>query len=606
MLLVKLCVIILGLTCPGYLLARCFRLEHSWAAAFPLSALILVETVILFSLTGIPIQFVTVSGVLLLCMAICQILKNRHSTEVEIPSENERAGLPLWLISSILLFAGTILTTVALRTTLFPLRGLDTIFRWEGLARAMLEQQSLDFYPPVSATDYAIYLFPDGIPPLVATVYWWIYATLGETIQQATSISITLQLAATMALLFYGARHSFGAKAAWFALLAACTSPLLISGFAIGQETGFTALSVAGQLCFAWAAVRRPKTSTVIVVALFAALGALARDYGPALALAGFAVLAWNPATRRYLGVFILTTILFSAPWYLRSWALTGNPFFSHQIPGGFDVNAIHVAIINFYQQVYSFAHFDRAQWFNLLKHILTGGFLVISVSIPYGLFRWRHSTPLLVTTLLVTLLWIFSVAQTAGGPLYSTRVLTPALITLAVVTGAAFGQIYESKVAERKLVLSMLIAGLFLLSGYALTSTALYPADSPYGFSAITGTPVGSVQQLMVDKLEATDFPNSGVLTDLPFFAGVLQQSSRFRPVVLWSPEVDFIFDQQLEPNEIQKRLLANNIRLIFIDDQSTTNRFLMKYRFFRESADWKFLLDSPNEAAFFYFDPI
>lgn len=602
----KLGVIVLGLTAPGYMLARAIRLEHSWVAAFPLSALFMVETIVLFALTGIPIRFGTMAIALLLCVACCQIVKSvRRPVDPEFSSATESSGLPPNLTIAILLIAASVLITVTLRTTFFPLRGLDTIFRWEGLARTMLQHQSLAFYPPVSAADYAIYLYPDGIPPLAATIYWWLYATLGTPLPAVTAISIVLQLAATMALTYYATNYAFGNRAAWFALLAVATTPLLLNGFAIGQETGFTALAVAGQLCFAWAAVRKPQLSTVIVAALFAALGALARDYGPALALAGFAVLAWHRQTRRYLPAFILTTVLLSAPWYLRSWALTGNPFFSHRLPGGFSVNSVHVAIIDYYKDVYSFAQFDLARWLSLVKHLCVGGFLLIFVGIPHALVRWREAAPLLLTTILVTLLWIISVGQTAGGVIYSTRVLTPAAVALAIAAGAACSRIYESFCPQQNLVRPFAVAGLIMLAGYALVSAALYPIPTRYGFSTPTDAADGSFQQLMIEKLEAANFPPTGVLTDAPFFGEVLKQRSRFQPVMFWSPEVDFIFDPQLAPREIQRRLLEKNIRLIFIDDRSTINRFLFRHNFFRESDDWKLLFEYPKQGAFYYFEP-
>ena len=122
---------------------------------------------------------------------------------------------------------------------------------------------------------------------------------------------------------------------------------MLINGFAIGQETGYTALAVAGQFCFTLAAVRTPRISSVMAAALFASLGALARDYGPALAASGFLVLAWDSRTRRFLPAFTVSVLILSAPWYLRNWVLAGNPLYPHEIPGGFRINAVYVAIQN-------------------------------------------------------------------------------------------------------------------------------------------------------------------------------------------------------------------------------------------------------------------
>lgn len=602
----NLCAVILGMTLPGYLLARLFRVEHAWAVAFPLSALFMVETIIFFSITDIPIRFSTTSGALLLCAFCCLIISSaRRPAHQEGSFCAKNSVLPPRLVAIILISAIAIIVTLAFRTTQFPLRGLDTSFRWEGLARAMLQQQSLDFYPPVSAGDFSIYLYPDGIPPLVATVYWWIYVTLGIHLPQATSISVVLQLTTTMALTFYAAEHLFGKQTAWFSLLAVSTCPLLFNGFAIGQETGFTALAIAGQLCFVSAAVRNPRVSAVIVAALFAALGSLARDYGPALALTGFVMLAWYPATRRYLPVFTLIAVLFSAPWYLRSWAMTGNPFFSHRIPGGFDVNAIHVAIMDYYKESFSFAQLNPERWLSLIRQLFTGGALMICVGLPYALLRWRNSMPVLVTVMVVTLLWIFSVGQTAGGVIYSTRVLTPAAVALSISVGSAFSCIYNSSIARRKIGRCLAIAGIIILSGYSLVSAVVYPFPSQFFNTATTSTPINSIQQALIDKLEASTLPSTGVLTDLPFIAETMIRSSRFRPVMYWSPEVEFVLDPHLETSEIKKRLQMMNISLVIVDAKSPNNRFLTRYKFFTERSSWTPLFEIQDEAAIFYLEP-
>lgn len=600
---IKLCVVVVGLILPGIMLARTLRVEHPWAIAFPLSALFLVETIILFSLTGIPIRLSTMSGALVVWVLLCQIISRRRTSDPIRPCTGEDSNPPVYLLTAILVFSCSLLMAMLLRTTLFPLCGPDTMFRWEGLALALLQQQSLDFYPPVSAGDYAIYLYPDGIPPLVASVYWWIYAVIGLPMKQATSISVVLQLAATMALTFYGTRHAFGSRAAWYTLLVIGTSPLLIAGFAIGQETGFTALSVAGQLCFAWAAVRNPKRSTVIVAALFAVLGALTRDYGPALALAGCSVLLWHRDTRRFLPLFILTVTLLAAPWYLRSWVLTGNPFFSHRIPG-FNVNGVHAAIMDHYQALYAFATFSPERWLMLVKQLMTGGFLALGIGLPYALVRWRELTPLVITALLVILLWLYSVGQTAGGVVYSTRVLTPAILVMAIAAGVALSRLDRTrKSGEGR---SFLVYGtrilLILLCGYTLVSMAIYPSRSQYFFTVPTGTVIGSFQQRMVDNLEATKVPPTGVLTDMTFLAEIMKRTSRFRPVMHWNPEVQFIFEQNLDTQEIHRRLVENNIKLILVDYKSPNNQFLSKFRFFRESSGWKLLYKMENEFAVYY----
>src|SRR5262249_23832904 len=158
-------------------------------------------------------------------------------------------------------------------TALYPLSGFDTCFRWDALARAMLAYESLSFYPPLSHEDFQIYLFPDGIPPLVSAVYWFLYAAWGVPSPAWTAIPVVLQVVSGAGLTWYAARARFGESGGWLALLALLSSPLFLSGVAIGQETGYTALSVAGQLAFALSAAHTPRWELALAAGLFAALG---------------------------------------------------------------------------------------------------------------------------------------------------------------------------------------------------------------------------------------------------------------------------------------------------------------------------------------------
>src|SRR6185369_11083822 len=128
----------------------------------------------------------------------------------------------------------------------------------------------------------------------------------------------------------------------------------------------------------------------------------------------------------------------FSAPWYLRNWALTGNPLYSHLIPGGFKVNAIHTAIMESYKEIYSFYRLDLLEWSRVLGAILIGAPLATLAGIPYLIVFWRDSVPLILTTALIVILWLWSLGQTSGGALYSLRMLTPATVTLSMSAGAA------------------------------------------------------------------------------------------------------------------------------------------------------------------------
>jgi hypothetical protein len=575
----------MGLMLPGYTLARSLRLKNCWIAAFPFSVLIMVELIVFFAILQIPVRFTTMAVALCGWTALNYLLLTLQKLP-PLPdlSSDEKANLSSLLQFGCIGLALLVVLAVAFRTTMYPLSGFDTFFRWEALARAMLQHESLNFYPPVSAKDFSIYVYTDGIPPLVSTVYWWVYACIGKPQMSVTAAPVTLQLVSVMALTFYGTSQAFGLRAAYFSLAALSVSTLFIGGVAIGQETGFTALSVAGQLCFAWAAVRNPRISLVISAALFAALGALARDYGPALSLAGFATLAWHSNTRKYLPLFVIIVIATSAPWYLRNWELTGNPLYSHAVLGGFHVNAVHTAIIESYKEIYSFYRLDLPQWLNLLGAICIGAPLAVLAGLPYLIAYWRNAVPLLITTVLIVTLWVWSLGQTAGGALYSLRMLTPAVVALSMSAGAAFSMLmdctsrYVTLLRNTALVLA-LFCGL-----YAAAFSFSHPFSPQYLFSAIfysyTGTPESCMgTQSLANQLQATSLPSTGVLTSNAYLATILQRDTRFRPVMVWSPEVSFVFDRHLTAQEIQRRLLRKHIGIISLHSDTINNRYLYQF---------------------------
>ena len=139
----------------------------------------------------------------------------------------------------------------------------------------MLQYQNFSYYPPTTADDFSKYVYPDSFPPLVATVYWWLYAAWGSACPRLTSVAIFLQAASCFALVFYAARTLFGTSGAVLSSIVLSSTALFLTGIANGQENGFTAVSFAGQLLFAFAATREPRTKFVVIAGLFAGLGAL-------------------------------------------------------------------------------------------------------------------------------------------------------------------------------------------------------------------------------------------------------------------------------------------------------------------------------------------
>ena len=292
---------IFGLVLPGFVIARAVR---TMGVGGGLSALVLLlgEAVIGCAIASKPIRFGTI-----LSIAICATVvgvavglatwyRRRDSEGETSPLHNApRRGAAYALSVAVGVVVVLVLAGTSLRTTLYPLSVRHTPFRWERSCE-MLEQKSLNYYPPVTAEDFEIYTYPDGIPPLVASVYWWLYAARGTPWPAITSVAIVLQQASCFYAVFL-LWMLFGLVGGLLALATLAGSSLFNSGVAMGQDSGYTALSCAGQLAFAFAAAKQPRLGLAIMTGLFAAQGAIARDYGPALALCGLVALSTDSGT---------------------------------------------------------------------------------------------------------------------------------------------------------------------------------------------------------------------------------------------------------------------------------------------------------------------
>ncbi len=160
---------------------------------------------------------------------------------------------------------------------------------------------------------------------------------------------------------------------------------------------------------------------------------------------------------------FLISAMLVSLPWYLKSWWLTGNPVYPFVFGGtfwdefrslaysgrgtgiGFDI--IELITLPYHLTLGAYLAFDLhgenlmtitirdANYLDGRSGIL---FLVfLPIVILYGLFRYRHPLPNSISYLLIFaithyLFWMFGVIGTAG--LWQSRLLLPAFVALCPV----------------------------------------------------------------------------------------------------------------------------------------------------------------------------
>jgi hypothetical protein len=616
---------VLGLLLPGYMICRALRVGPAWAAAFPISALLISLFVILAECVSLRLEFEVVGAGLLLVSAICRIiLWHRGERVVDVLAlrdnlklsrlaamiEQERTvatvGGDSWLDRSLsrcaLLLASVAIAIVFWRCAVVPLSYSDTLFRWEWLARLMLQEQSLSAYPPRFASDFNRYFYPDGIAPLVSCVYWWLYAGWGGRWPALSAISVSLQLLSAMGLAAHAARRMFGPGAQWYALLAMVASSALLTAFAVSLETGFTAIAVAGQLCFIAGATERnindnsasrwSRARWVIAAALFAAIGAMSRDYGPALAVTGLCAILQRRDTRWLAPLFVVVFTALAMPWYLRNFLLTGNPVFPLAVGSLFPVNPVLQGVLTDYQKQFGlFASGVGVRLREFGDYLAAGAGVLMLAGLPLVVWQARRHTSLLVTFVLMCLLWAWSSGVASSGFVMNGRVLAPAWIALSIAIGAACSAQSPRWRTLRNgwLIVATLtaIVSLISLSAYPLSISNLRA-----GWRLSVPEPMywNGPAMRVVDTLNAEQLKPTALLTDDVFLAVVLDQRSAHRPVSIWNPRVAFVFDPSLSAGEVRKMLIDSGITLVSITPGSANNRFLAKQRFYAEdSPHWR-----------------
>ncbi len=596
---------ILGLLIPGYFVARALRAPVPWASAFPLSALVLTQIVIAYTLLGIPIRFGYVLGAVVAVILISVAVWLRRNSRAEGELDNTALQHPskkYVVLSAILI--GLVLLGMSIRTALYPLSGPDTVFRWNVLPGLMIKYEGLAYYPPVTSEDFKKYTWPESFPPLAVTVYWWLYAAWGGDCPRITSLVIVLQAASCFTIVFHAARTLFGSAGGLLAIIALSSSAFFLHGLAIGQENGYTALSYAGQLWFAFAATREPKASSVVMAGLYGGMGALSREYGPFLLLSGFAVLACQRETRRFLPLFCLVSAVTGAPWYVRNWVLTGNPMYSLDIGFGFPVNTAFAGILSAYHQALKWSSYPAAAWVWVVKELLIGAPFALIVGLPGLLAAKRNGLALGISAATAFFLWFLSIPHTSGGLFFTWRVLTPAWVALSIAAGAFGYVLVDASNKRSRLLHAGATLAIVICGGYAVLCCWSQPFEPSEFSTAVVSTrsePLDSydLQVAIAKKLETSNLPSIGILTDDNSLAIALQRYSRFRPVMIYSPEVAFIFDPQMDAAEARRRLVENGIWLISISPRSLNNHYLFKFPFYRDYQNWQVVLNAPDREA-------
>jgi hypothetical protein len=581
---------ILGLILPGYLTARLLRCKAVWPAAVPLSILLLFFGAFFLNSIGIRLTFSAVFaweiGVLLL-LSIMYWRQRSAVRENVAPNGATVISYPL--------IAGTILVSVVAGYASFmvPLCGADTLFRWEFLARQIVRYQSLGFYPPVTTADFQRYFYPDGFAPIVSISYWWIYAVIGKILPAAVMPLVLLQYFSLLGFAWHLGERLSSRFAGWLACGMLAASPLFFRAVMIGQETGLTALAMVGAIAAMVDAKGKDDNRAFVLAALFAGLGGLTREYGVALGGGALLILGWRKLGWRGMFIFAVVTLALLVPWHLRNWLRCGNPLYTHSL-GIFPINPVYAALVDKFKVVFGLENFGTNEWKMLLTQLLQEAGLPLLIGMPMAFRQVRRHGWLSLSIALSIALWLLSIGYTNGGPVYSMRVLSPALVLASAM--AAINLADLSKMAiQRQWFLSAFVT-LFTL--YGAFCGAIFPTQ-PSAIHSLANVreiiatryvnPLADSQ--LLSQLPAAFPPGSRILADNPYAHSLLANNdSTYDLVPIWSPEVQFLFDPRISVVEQRKMLIDRRISGAIYDLQSVNTQFTFETsQFYKyDSSNW------------------
>jgi len=573
--------LLLGFLLPGWSLGRLLRSPAPWTTALVLSLPLLFAASLGLQVLGFALR----GGSVAILLGVFTVVAWWFSRKEPAPPSASRPAalflLPVAVLGALLL----------LRTTLQPLAFVDNLWRWDHLAVLVGERASLDFYPPASPGDYALYPYADGIPPMVSLAYWFLYQGAGGHQPSVTSLFVVLQYLSLVALTWRLGSRLFGPWAGGFGAACLVSSRLLFRAVATGHETGLTTLSLVGSLYFLVVARDAPRSwKPVLLAALAASVAPNSREYALAFLPLG-ALAAWGLALpKRCITGFLVVSTALAAPWYLRNWLRTGNPLFDNPIGGFFPGNPVHLALLHTYAHTWRQQAAEGGLVARYALELLAVAPLQLA-GLGAGLLNLRRTWYLLVPALAMGAIWWRSTPFTAGGGEWAMRVMAPALPLLSLSLAAGIEVLARRAPFVRRLAGAGLVASFVWTVPFAMT-WATPPEFVParfWGSAALhDSSPVpqglGRLADLVEAKVEAGGrlVSNSQELTPL-----LLPRGRTLVPV--WSPEVTILFDPALTEEQARKELRRCGIgyAVLPLPGRSMDVLLLHNFPFFAEGPD-------------------
>lgn len=571
-----------GLLLPGAALLRALRLPAGLAGSFIGSAASLYLSVVFFDVLRVPISLATLAlGLALVTAGSTAVAFVRSRSAPPPPAP---AGRPLPFLTDLGFWTPLLAVFwlfFAWRLGTQPLNGGDVDFRWSWLAEQMLQHRSLAFYPPRSAADFAGYFWVESIPPGVASLHAWAYACAGRVDEVWASAGGLLQMLALHDLAWRLGDTWGGRETARRAVVLVAALPLLNWSVLLGQETGLTTVAVAGITFAAFRWRSSSEAGWLGLVVLSAVLGAGTREYGLAFPVYAAVLLRLFRAPARVAFATGGLALALGLVWPVRTWILTGNPFYSLRVGSAFAVNGFFV---DWAETISLGSHrllFTAAAWRDFGRYLLLGAPLALLGWLAL-LFQLRRRTPEALGCLLgvglAFALWYASVPYTGGGLFYSLRVLSPALLL-----GVVFGAHALLTARLREGALRTADVAIVVVAGFTLPVTLTLP-HHPYKLSPDEWPEAGL---RLVDDQRQADAEVARHLVKLPEHGRILSECVSLpralapdgvTVVPLWSPEVAWLYDQRLAPDEVARRWARSGLRYVVMTRSPAQLAFLAR----------------------------
>lgn len=573
----------IGLLAPGWLLGRALRAPAGLPGALLGSAAILVNLILGLDALGVSLTASHLApGLAIVCAALAIIARRRRATTLDNSAAAPRRFR--WQPHHwILLPAAAGLGAIALRASLDPLSGFDTMFRWDFLARQMWQEGNLGFYPAVHADDFLRYGWPDGIAPLVSSLYFWSYLSAGAILPAATIPVVFGQAIILFTTVGQLASCRGGPAAGALAVSVLATSSVLLWGVAIGQETGLTALSLVAMFVFLERHRAAPDLRWLIWAGVAAGTGALAREYGLAYLAFGGVALAWQRAPRRDHTAFFVSAALVALPWYARNAWRTGNPLYSHALGGLFPANPIGVEYLQAVSDLRGPGS-AAAPWTTIAWTLALLTAVPLGLGLAGTIRARRECGPWIVAILGVGVLWVWSIPQTSGGLVYSLRVLTPALALAAVLGGLALAQWTAPR---HRWWLALLLAVPAVDAGERSLFLPIDPEVAWWRWRASAWRDFGRLAEWWNRHpdwaaLATASGPQQILVCDPYHQVSLLRVGAK--PVSFFSPAVSFLFAPNADFAACLARLRAAQTRFLLVPSRNDiVERLLARHSFFR-----------------------